>query len=47
MNEAVGMRCPVQDLGYRARDVIDVFDELYRHLDQVLPDRPTDWTSPD
>ncbi len=47
VNEAVGMRCPVQDLGYRARDVIDVFDELYRHLDQVLPDRPTDWTSPD
>jgi cellulose biosynthesis protein BcsQ len=32
VNEAVGHRCPMQDLGYRARDVVDVFDELYAHL---------------
>ena len=47
VNEAVGHRCPVQDLGYRARDVIDVFDELYAHLMQVVPDRPSDWRADD
>ncbi len=40
VNEAVGRRAPVQDLGYRARDVIAVFDELYAHLLTVLPDPP-------
>lgn len=38
VNEAVGHRCPVQDLGYRARSVVDVFNELYAHLLRVLPD---------
>ncbi|CAN5705837.1 ParA family protein [soil metagenome] len=32
LNEAVGDRCPIQDLGYRAKDVVDVFDALYRKL---------------
>ncbi len=32
LNEAVGDRCPVHDLGYRAKDVVEVFDELYDHL---------------
>ena len=32
LNEAVGHRVPLHDLGYRARDTIDVFDGLYRHL---------------
>jgi len=32
INEAVGHRCPVQDLGYRARDTVEVFDTLYGHL---------------
>ena len=36
VNEAVGHRCPVQDLGYKARGVVKVFDELYSHLQQVL-----------
>lgn len=38
VNEAVGHRCPVQDLGYRARGVVAVFDELYTRLLSVLPD---------
>jgi cellulose biosynthesis protein BcsQ len=32
LNEAVGHRCPIQDLGYRARDTVAVFDTLYTHL---------------
>ena len=32
VNEAVGHRCPVQDLGYRARDTVAVFDTLYAQL---------------
>lgn len=32
VNEAVGHRCPLQDLGYRARDTVAVFDTLYGHL---------------
>ncbi|MFV0317440.1 MAG: ParA family protein [Microthrixaceae bacterium] len=32
LNEAVGLRAPIQDLGYRAKDTVEVFDELYRHL---------------
>jgi cellulose biosynthesis protein BcsQ len=47
VNEAVGHRCPVQDLGYRARDVIDVFDELYAHLMRVVPERPSEWHAAD
>ncbi len=47
VNEAVGMRCPVQDLGYRARAVITVFDELYEHLGRVTPAGPTSWSAPD
>jgi cellulose biosynthesis protein BcsQ len=35
VNEAVGHRCPVQDLGYRAKDLIEAFDSLYRHLGRV------------
>lgn len=35
LNEAVGDRCPVHDLGYRARDVVEVFDSLYRKLIRV------------
>ena len=35
LNEAVGDRCPVQALGYRAKDVIEVFDSLYRKLKRV------------
>ncbi len=35
LNEAVGDRCPVQALGYRAKDVIEVFDALYRKLKRV------------
>ena len=35
LNESVGERCPVQDLGYRSRDVVDVFDALYRKLGRV------------
>lgn len=35
LNEAVGHRVPVGDLGYRARDVVEVFDELYGHLDRA------------
>ena len=35
LNEAVGDRCPVQALGYRAKDIIEVFDALYRKLKRV------------
>ena len=35
INEAVGHRCPVGDLGYRAKDVVAIFDELYGHLVRV------------
>ena len=37
INEAVGHRCPVGDLGYRAKDVVEIFDELYGHLIRVSP----------
>ena len=33
LNEAVGHRAPLQDLGYRARDTVEVFDALYARLD--------------
>lgn len=39
VNEAVGHRCPVQDLGYRARDVVEVFDRLYGHLKRAAAAR--------
>jgi chromosome partitioning protein len=39
VNEAVGRRCPVQDLGYRARGVVAVFDELYGHLTRSVAAR--------
>jgi len=45
INEAVGMRCPVQDLGYRARDTIATFDTLYQHLSDVLPPPPDRYRS--
>lgn len=32
LNEAVAERAPLHDLGYRARDVVEVFDALYRKL---------------
>ncbi len=35
LNEAVGARAPLQDLGYRAKSTVAVFDELYRHLTRV------------
>ncbi len=35
LNEAVGLRAPIQDLGYRAKDTVEVFDKLYRHLNRV------------
>lgn len=41
VNEAVGHRCPVQDLGYRARGIVRVFDDLYSHLQTVLVDDDT------
>jgi cellulose biosynthesis protein BcsQ len=37
LNEAVADRAPVHLLGYRARDVVAVFDELYRHLGRISP----------
>lgn len=45
INEAVGMRCPVQDLGYRARDVIATFDTLYQRVTDVLPPPPDRYRS--
>ena len=36
LNEAVGDRCPVQALGYRSKDVVEVFDTLYRKLKRVM-----------
>jgi cellulose biosynthesis protein BcsQ len=35
LNEAVGERAPMHALGYRARDVVEVFDALYRKLGRV------------
>jgi chromosome partitioning protein len=35
LNESVGERAPVHALGYRARDVTEVFDALYRRLARV------------
>jgi len=35
LNEAIGDRCPVHDLGYRSKDVVEVFDALYRKLIRV------------
>ncbi len=32
LNEAVGLRAPLHDLGYRARDTVAVFDQLYSRL---------------
>ncbi len=37
LNEAVADRAPVHQLGYRARDVVAVFDELYEHLERLRP----------
>jgi cellulose biosynthesis protein BcsQ len=34
LNEAVGRRAPLHDLGYRARETVELFDDLYRHLDR-------------
>ncbi len=35
LNEAVGRRAPLQDLGYRATDTVAIFDELYQHLNEA------------
>jgi cellulose biosynthesis protein BcsQ len=35
LNEAVGYRKPVHDLGYRAKDLLGIFDALYKNLIQV------------
>lgn len=35
LNEAVGLRAPIHDLGYRAKETIETFDALYRHLNRV------------
>lgn len=35
LNEAVGLRAPLHDLGYRAKDTVGTFDELYQHLNRV------------
>lgn len=32
LNEAVGERCPVHALGYRAKDIARIFDQLYAKL---------------
>lgn len=32
LNEAVGDRCPVHALGYRAKDIAEIFDQLYERL---------------
>ncbi|MEI2639143.1 MAG: ParA family protein [Microthrixaceae bacterium] len=32
LNEAVGERCPVHALGYRGKDIADIFDQLYERL---------------
>ena len=32
LNEAVGRRCPIQDLGRKADPVVAVFDQLYDRL---------------
>jgi hypothetical protein len=38
LNEAVGERAPVHALGYRSKDISEVFDELYGQLAQLTPD---------
>jgi cellulose biosynthesis protein BcsQ len=38
LNEAVGERAPVHALGYRSKDISEVFDELYAQLAQLTPD---------
>lgn len=35
INEAVGHRQPLHDLGYRARDTAEIFDKLYKRLRKV------------
>lgn len=35
LNEAIGERIPVQELGYRSKDTVEVFDALYRKLRRV------------
>lgn len=35
INEAVGHRQPMHDLGYRARDTAEIFDKLYKRLNKV------------
>ncbi|MGI9578671.1 MAG: ParA family protein [Microthrixaceae bacterium] len=35
LNEAVGRRAPLHDLGYRARDTVAVFDALYSRLEDA------------
>lgn len=35
LNEAVGDRVPLQELGYRAKDTVEVFDQLYSKLNRV------------
>ncbi|MEI2696990.1 MAG: ParA family protein [Microthrixaceae bacterium] len=35
INEAVGDRTPLHSLGYRARRVADVFDQLYEQVGQL------------
>lgn len=38
LNEAVGKRAPLQDLGYRAADTLAIFDELYQQLEKATTD---------
>jgi len=40
LNEAVGYRKPVHDLGYRAKDLLGIFDALYQNLIQVSDKSP-------
>jgi chromosome partitioning protein len=35
LNEAVGRRAPLQDLGYRAADTVEIFDALYAQLEDA------------
>jgi cellulose biosynthesis protein BcsQ len=40
LNEAVGYRKPVHDLGYRAKDLLGIFDALYQNLIKVSDHPP-------
>ncbi|MFM7063215.1 MAG: ParA family protein, partial [Actinomycetes bacterium] len=36
INEAMGHRVPIHDMGYRAKDVVEVFESLYDQLVTTL-----------